>query len=137
METMPEKEQAVTMSPADLQQLIAAAVGAAVAEAKKPVITEKDKRDLEMAQQSRQEQSELVKKIAADKMRRQKICSHMRRDGSTRGVYVENGNFIVCLGCQGIIRPGTAPENYKGSDIHDTDLFNRLFQLTSDSGLFA
>ena len=107
----------VALTTEQLQSLISAAVTAAVVEAKKPYLSEKDIKDIEHRQDERKQSADTQKQMAAQKAHDQKVCSHMRRDNTCRVVYVENGNFLICQKCQLIIRP-------------DNPEFNRLFQLS-------
>lgn len=119
------KNQDIQMTPA-LQSLIASIVTAAVNEAKKPFISEEQLKEIESKKEDRLFMATQQLEILKQKKAHQAGCMHTRRDGSSRGVYVENGNFIICQGCQAIIRPDDQPE-----------LFSRLFQMTNDSGIFA
>ena len=58
--------------------------------------------------------------VQQSKIAEQEACVHLRRDGTTTGVYVENGNYIICQQCQKIIRPEK-----------ELALFNKLFQMTN------
>jgi hypothetical protein len=98
-----------------------------IAEARKPVITEKDIREQEQAQQSRLQQSDLVKEEARNKKFNQDNCTHLRKDGSCRAVLVRGSgpdveDLIICQGCQDITRRSTEPAE-----------FLRLFQLAAGS----
>jgi RNA polymerase-binding transcription factor DksA len=119
-------EQGLTLTAKQLQDLVAAAVAAAVTEAKKPVITEAQQREIEAAQESRAQSAAQVIKMAEDKRAAQAACGHMRRDGSTYVTYIQNGDYLICQKCQDVIRRADRPE-----------MFNRLFQLTQNNGMFA
>ena len=124
---------AFTLTAADLKEIIGSAVTAAVSEAKKTVLTDAEKARIEQDQQNRKELAANIVAEIENKKMRQRYCSHMRTglwSGQTRAVHVENGNFMICQGCQGIIRPGTEPEGYKGTDIFDNALFYRLLQAS-------
>lgn len=130
-------EKGMSLTPKQLQDLITAAVTAAVAESKKPApLTEREEADIQQAQDMRLQQRDLVLQEQANKAAMQRSCTHMRRDNTCTGVYVDNGNYIICQQCQGLIRPGAAPAGYTGSDIYDTNLFNRLFQLCNAPAIF-
>lgn len=88
-----------------------------IKELRKPAdLTEDQKAQKEAEIQGRKELATLVHERAKLKKLEQDMCTHMRRNNTPLGVYVENGNFIICQGCQKIIRPE-----------EDVNLFNRLF----------
>ncbi len=96
-----------------------------IAEARKPVITDKEIREEEQAREARRANAEASKQEAANKKFMQDTCSHLRRDGSCRAVFVKGSgpdveNFLICQFCQCIIRPSEKPE-----------LFNKLFQMAA------
>lgn len=62
---------------------------------------------------------------------RQLTCSHLRSNGSTTAVYVQNLNLMICQHCQALIYP--VGQNGVEEGIYDTALFNKLLQLYSDS----
>lgn len=110
---------------------------AVLQEARKPADpTEAQLAEIAQAQQMRKEQGELVRLTIANRRREQEACIHMRRDNTTTGVYIAGGNYIICQHCQGIIRPGVAPEGYSGQDFYDTQLFNKLWTLSQDPTVF-
>lgn len=109
----------------------------------------KAKRDAEkeriaQAQRDRKEGALLVKQQIAKREAEKKVCLH---EGGTPvhqyAVFVHDplGGYILCQRCQMVVRPseqrGHYPQDYHGSVTFDTALFNRLFQRTSDSGIFA
>jgi hypothetical protein len=109
------------MDPEMVKELVTAAVAAAVAESRKPLpLTEQQEaaklQDMEM----RRQQADLIKADEDRKLREQEACSHVRRDGTTTGVYVQDGNYILCQQCQKVIRPEL-----------EAPLFNRLLQLAT------
>lgn len=125
-----QEEKGLVLTAQQLQDLIATAVTAAVSEAKKPFISEQAQKQMEQDQQTRKETAENILRGIEQKKHMQRMCTHTRReDGKTRAVYVENGTFMICQGCQAIIRPGTAPVGDRGTDIYDDQLFYRLFQM--------
>lgn len=88
-------------------------------ELRKPAdLTEDEKARKQADFENRLHQAELVKNTADRKRIEQEMCTHMRKNGSTLGVHVANGNFIICQGCQKIVRPE-----------EDVALFNKLFVL--------
>lgn len=61
----------------------------------------------------------------------QLICSHEHPDGTSHGVWIQERTgpgYILCQYNQCKVRPGVAPAGFKGTDIYDTALFNRMFQ---------
>lgn len=123
--------KSLSLSPADLQAMIAAAVTAAVAEAKKPIITDQDKAEIEQRQQERQANAGLELEKISNKRIAQRNCIHkqsQKAGGNTHCVFIQNGQYILCQACQAKVRNGAKPENYQGTDIYDSDLFMRLLQ---------
>lgn len=108
---MPTENPEVKMSHAQLLELIKEM-------RKAPEPTEEEQARKKADLDARKDQALLVKEIAERKRIDQEMCTHMRRNGSTLGVHVPNGNFIICQGCQKIVRPE-----------EDVALFNKLFVL--------
>jgi hypothetical protein len=95
-----------------------------IAESKKPA----DPTPEELAQKAadrehRKQMAQLQQRREDERSREQEACVHCRLDGTTTGVYVQNGNYIICQQCQKIIRPET-----------ELQLFNRLMQLGASGG---
>lgn len=90
-----------------------------IKEIRKPTKTEKEAREEAQAEADRQNMMATLKADAANKLKRQEDCSHMRRDGSTTAVSVECVGKLYCQVCAVWIDPFEKP-----------DLFNRLYQLT-------
>lgn len=113
-----------------LQALISAAVTAAVAEAKKPAPpTDKELRDIQQAQEARAALAADVVDTIKQKQFNQRTCTHSHGTGESHGVYVQDGNYILCQFCQAKVRPEVPVEQRTDkSAIYDTALFNRLFQ---------
>lgn len=91
-----------------------------IEEARKPVVTEHQIKELESRQQDRARGAAQVEEIRAAEEWNQANCSHRRRDNSPRTVHVQNnpksgGEFMICQKCQKIIRPEV-----------ETALFNSL-----------
>lgn len=134
-----EHQQGMSLTTEQLQALITAAVTAAVVESKKPAPpTEREIADIQQAQDMRLQQRDLTLLEQANKAALQRSCTHMRAYPATgtTAVFVENGTYIICQQCQGIIRPGQAPKDYVGADVYDTNLFNRLYQLCNNPATF-
>lgn len=112
----------VALSGDQLQELITAAIAAAK---QPPAPTPEELAQKEQEREMRRQQAELVLLEAENKRRAQEACAHMRRDGSTPAVYVQDGNYIICQHCQKVIRPAAEP-----------DLFNKLFQLGQSAATF-
>lgn len=108
-QAVPAENQAMVLTPETLKLLIE--------EIRKPIVTDKEKRELDAAQQDRQANAGMQKQMALDKKASQKICTHTHKTGATHCVFVQNGNFILCQKCQDVIRPEDRLE-----------LFNELFQ---------
>jgi hypothetical protein len=149
--------QNVNLTKEDLLALIGAAVAAAVSEAKKPIVTEKEQREIELAQQMRKQSADSVKQQEENKRAFQRICSHehaRREGGGTHAVYVReepvriagvmqpSPGFILCQKCQVRVRPLSSRKDENGNWIdptatYDTTLFNKLFQDCHDGGLIG
>lgn len=101
-----------------------------IAEARKPVVTEAQIKELEAQQAMRKDIAADVKQQAINKKRFQDNCSHMRRDGSTRAVFVKQNppdeDFMICQLCQDVTYASKEPQE-----------FNRLFQLAGAADMFA
>jgi hypothetical protein len=129
--------EGMNLTAEQLQTLITSAVTAAVSESRKPApLTDAQEAEILQANDMRLQQRDLVLQGEANKRALQAACSHMRRDNTCSCVYVASGNYIIDQQCQAIIRPGTAPEGYAGNDIYDTQLFNRLFQMSESAATF-
>jgi|SRR5215469_1192208 len=124
-----EKEKQVLFTAEDVKELIATAVTAAVVEAKKPApLSDAELVQIEYAQASRAEQAQSVKEEMANKRWQQSVCTHKHQTGESHCVFIQDGNYILCQKCQAKVRPGVAPQGYKGTDFFDTNKFNQLFQ---------
>ena len=122
-------EKQVSLNMSDLQGLIAGAVAAAVAEARKPEpLTERQEKEIAQAQEGRRATAESVLEEIEAKKQGQLICTHKHATGESHGVFIEGSDYILCQKCQAKIRAGVAPEGYKGSFIYDTNKFNEIFQ---------
>jgi hypothetical protein len=131
----------VTLSAEDLKTIIAAAVSEAVKAAKQPSVMEQMKLDeaakeLAVRQQDRKESAAQMVQMAKNKQQSQRICSHTHARGQTHCVFIQDGNYILCQLCQAIVRPDSPPSGYKGGDIFDTNLFNKLFQNLNSLGTY-
>lgn len=111
---MPAENPELKMSQAQLLELIK--------ELRKPPEPTEDERAAKEAKiQHRKELAQRVLETAANKKLEQDMCTHLRRNGTPLGVYVQNGNFIICQGCQKIIRPE-----------EDVNLFNKHFVIVQN-----
>lgn len=116
------------------KEAIVEAVATAIAEGKKPApLTTQQESEIEQMQQTRAGTAEEVKAEMEGKKFIHRTCSHKHKSGETHCVFVNTqgdrtGGFILCQKNQCKIRPGVEPKDYKGGDIYDNDLFNRLFQ---------
>jgi hypothetical protein len=135
--------QALSLTPEDLQGMIAAAVTAAVAESKKPApLTEAQLAEIEQAQQIRFETAQSAKQAEENKRATQARCTHEhpKREGShSHCVWVREENpaspgYILCQLCQAKVRPEGVDRQDKQS-IYNTALFNKLFQDCNDASM--
>ena len=109
---------AASISADQLKDILAAVI----AEARKPVVTDKEILEAKHAQEMRASKAELVKEQMRNKKFQQETCTHMRKDGSCRAVFVKGSGpdvepFMICQGCQDITLASKEPAE-----------FNRLFQ---------
>lgn len=126
MSTPAQKEPTVNIGAQELKDILMSVIDAA----RKPVVTDKELRDQAQAQDERKANAALVMQERANKLSLQKSCSHMRRDGSTRAVFVKGEDFMICQFCQAIIHGGERPASNPFPDhIYDNQMFNRLFQM--------
>jgi hypothetical protein len=123
----------LTLTPEALQSLISSAVATAIQESKKPAPpTKAEIANLEQEQQLRLETAKNVLAQMDTKKFEQRSCSHRHATGESHGVYINDGNYVLCQKCQAKVRPFVAVESQKDKTaIYDTDLFNRLFQELS------
>lgn len=100
----------VALTAADLKEILKTVVE----EARKPVITQKDQREMEEAQEARKRGKEQEDERVANEELTQRLCTHRRRDNTPRTVHVQNnpksgGEFMICQKCQKVIRPELEP----------------------------
>jgi hypothetical protein len=122
-------EQAkVAVTAADLKDILTAVV----VEARKPVVTEKELREEQDRLDMARSNAASVKQLMENKARLQAACSHLRRDGSSRCVYVRGSgndpdasNYLLCQYCQKFIFS------------NETELFNKHLQMTAAGDIVA
>lgn len=108
-----------------------------VAEARKPVLTERDKAELEDQQRTRKENAEAFKAAELGKQRQQQICDHRTRlitGADTGSAVVANKNgkgevqFFICQHCFLVCRPEEETrKGYVDGVLYDTNKFNQFF----------
>lgn len=133
--------ETIQLTKNDLKEIITSAIAAA----KAPNEVEQrqldaQKLEIEQAQKERLIQSKSVLDEIEQKKTIQRLCSHEHRNGDTHAVYVQEKSgpgYFICQKNQCKIRPGAPPEGYKGGDIYDTALFNRLFQKSANNDIFG
>jgi hypothetical protein len=146
-------QSTLNMTPADLQDMIAAAVTAAITESRKPSPpTEQEIAQLQMKQEHRAKTALSVLQERENKIAMQRMCTHehtRREGGGTHAVWVREENpaspgFILCQKCQARVRPGAltsdgdAPAFLRDRGaIYDTDSFNKLFQDCGEASLMG
>lgn len=131
---MSEKANAVALPPADQLKDILTAV---IAEARKPVVTEKEAAEVAAMQKIRQENAENFKANELQIQRNQKICDHRTRlitgaDTGSAIVGVKSGDgkviFFICQHCRLVTRPEeTGKTGYVDGVLYDTNKFNQFF----------
>jgi len=116
-----------------------------IAELRKPTVMEqkeldREAKELESRNQERKDNAAGILQQMEYKKANQRACSHLHRDGNSHCVYImekpPSPGYILCQKHQCKIRPGVEPENYKGTDIYDTVMFNRMFQTLPSNELF-
>jgi hypothetical protein len=125
-------------TPAPAVALTIEQLTAIIAEIRKPAApTEAQQKKLDQEQDMRRQTAETDAEVRANNARMQKMCGHIRRDGTARTVFVkphgryEPIGYILCQKCRAVIRPETAKRGSAVPTIYDTALFNRLFQMTA------
>lgn len=117
---------------------------ALIEELRKPTILEQRELDSEAASilqknSERKDNAQAMIQKRNDKRAMQRICTHHHNNGGTHCVFIHEQRgtgYILCQKNQCIIRPGVAPDNYKGDDIYDNALFNKEFQTLPTNELF-
>lgn len=104
------KQQIVGLSKEDLISIIEAV--------RKPVKTDKEVRDEAQQEIDRKAMQETLRRAEENRLNSQKLCRHMRRDGSTQTVYITDLHRLYCQACAKWILPDAEPE-----------LFNTHYQL--------
>jgi len=122
-------EQKIAVTAEDLKEILRTVVE----EAKKPVVTERDAREMKEAQEARAANCEQIEEERRNKQYLQStICRHRRRNNEPRTAHVKNnpksgGEFLICQACQAIIRrEDEKGRRYENDTIYDTELFNSL-----------
>lgn len=73
---------------------------------KPPELTEEQQLHKQQEVAMRKQMAQEVDQRNRNRKLEQDMCTHMRvEDNSTRTVYVQNGNYLICQACQKIIRP--------------------------------
>jgi hypothetical protein len=109
-------------------------LAALIQELKKPAPpSEQEVQKLKQEQAMRKQTAEDSIAIIEAKKREQRVCSHRRPNTSSRAVYVKNGNYFICQKCQIIVRPSDAPKTSSINTVYNTDLFNNMLQMSSNS----
>jgi hypothetical protein len=152
MSTEDIKNKNVSLTAEDLKNIIAGAVSEAVKAAKAPNAIEQAKLDqqqkqIEQDQQTRLETSEQIKQDMANKAFRKQTCQHEGgKPKHPHTVFVSDdlGGYVLCQVCNAVIRPESQLVHFpkdiqqKRQDIiFNTALFNKVFQSTDASGMFA
>lgn len=133
---MSDKANAAVVNGLDANQL-KDILSTVIAEARKPVLTEKDKAEIEDQQRVRRENAAAFKDQEEGKQRLQTICDHRTRlvtgaDTGSAVVAVKNGRgdviFFICQHCRLVNRPEEdGKKGFIDGVLFDTDRFNRFF----------
>jgi hypothetical protein len=142
----------VSLTADDLKNIIAGAVSEAVKAAKAPNEIEQAKLDqqkkqIEQDNQTRLETSAQIKQKMDNDAFQKQVCQHEGgRPKHAHTVFVSDdiGGYVLCQVCRAVIRPESQlvhfPKDIQTSRkdiIFNTVLFNKVFQNTDASGLFA
>ena len=149
---MSTEEKNVGLSSKDLKEIISSAVSTAIAEAKKPTVLEQQELDRQKARaeqelQTRRDSAEQIRQNMVNDAFRKNTCLHEGgKPKHSHGVFVSDdlGGYVLCQVCRAVIRPESQLANFpkdfqqtRKDVIFNTQLFNKLFQATDASGLFA
>jgi DNA-directed RNA polymerase subunit RPC12/RpoP len=119
-----ERKEEHPLPTESLKDIIAGVVESVMKEAKKPHITDEEKKRIDEAQQNRIESAASVREeIEQKKYFQEEQCGHKREDGTNVCVYVNGSNYILCQRCQFKIFPEENPK-----------LFNQIFPLCFKRG---
>lgn len=127
-------QQGMIVTPEILKEML---LGLAQELRKPPEKTPEQKAQEEQAKKDRAATARAALQAQLNRIARQKTCTHMRSNGSTTAVYVQNMNLMICQHCQGLVYPENMDPKKGGNGvddgIYDTALFNKLLMLYSDS----
>jgi hypothetical protein len=136
---MSEKSN-VALSAEQLESVLTKVVQAA----REPVLTERDKAEMEAQQQTRKENAENFKQMEAGIQRHQQICDHRTRlctGADTGSAIVANKNgkgevvFFICQHCRLVTRPTEEGKSgFVDSVLYDTATFNKFFAEKINTG---
>jgi RNase P subunit RPR2 len=110
------EEKKVGLTAGDLRDIFKTVIE----EARKPVVTEQQERQLKQQQEDRAASVAQIEEMRRNEEWQQTVCTHrhsMKNGGAPRVVQVNSdarsgGVFMVCLRCQKVIRPETDPVLY-------------------------
>jgi hypothetical protein len=113
---MAEKKEIPALAPEQLA-MVQEMLKTVIAEVRKPPeLTEEQKAAKGQDVAMRRQQAELALARMEMKKAEQDFCTHMRRDNTSHAVLVNLGNcggeFLICQGCQKIIRPNEDPQTF-------------------------
>ena len=129
------EEKKVGLTAADLKDILKTVIE----EAKKPVVTEQQERELKQRQEERAASVAQIEEMRATEQWNHQTCTHRHsaKNGGGPRVVQNNfgeksgGQFMVCLRCQAVIRPDNGTESYDNGTIYSTRLYNSLFEENS------
>jgi hypothetical protein len=136
-----------TLSADDIKNIITSAVGAAIAESRKPAPPSPEAvAAFKQSQEERRANAGYILQEKQNQKNFQQICSHehsKREGGGTHCVHVQDNSvagspgYILCQKCQARIRPDDPTMRKLDPDAtFNTLLFNKLFQ-DSNEGVFG
>lgn len=130
---MSTQPQGLTLSLEQLKELLISMAQ----ELRKPADpTPEQAAAIEQSKADRKATAQAALRAQVNRNNAKKTCTHLRSNGSTCAVYVQNMQLMICQHCQALVYPESmlkhgVPEE-EGA-VYDTNLFNRLLQLYSDS----
>jgi hypothetical protein len=118
------EKASLNLTPEQLQSLISTAVATAVAEARKPLPPNEDEQlRINQEKAMRQQTGEQELQIQANRRAEQKRCSHRHPNGQSCVTNVDNLGCVICVHCQGMIKPAEGPYDEPGRYIYDENLY--------------
>lgn len=143
-----EKNESTAVAPQQALSLTAEQLLTLINESKKPTQEDQAIQAKKMAAKRRQVEQDVAvqQEITDNRLAQIANCSHLRRDGSCRAVFIKgNANrpgdygYLHCQKCHANIYPeqqlALMPKSHILGAIYDTKMFNQLVQMASASNI--